>query len=583
MSSLATIARIASKAQAQAQQRQSKNQKSPTQQATPKKIEISLSDFFRQSWEVLEPTTELIWNWHLQDMAEHVEAMFRDQKRAVGDRSFQQRIKNLTINVPPGSSKSRLVSVCTIPWWWLSDPSYRGLYLSGTPSVALRDAVWARDLVESDWYQDLFQPDWSIRADKRAANSFWTTAGGMRSAAGMTSRVTGVRFGCIVCDDLDDAQEVFSEVKRVGVHERWDNAIENRVSSPSTPLRIGICQRVHEDDWTGHVSKSKKWDRLIIRQEYDPGYDDPPTGLGWKDPRTEPGELLDPVRFNRDFVEEEKAKGSYYYSSQHQQSPTPSGGGMFQRQNWGIYIDRPEFTRVIMSVDASFAKGPTNDFCSLSVIGEVWEKIPEYLTEEDRARYELKRIREVDRYLIDEWHEKGGIIELEDAIKEYAFLYPEAATILIEEKANGSAICDRLETVLPGIERYKPGSASKESRAMTVQPYQEAGHIFLPADLHAGTVMKGMGVNQMRVADWWRMKPPGQITNDEFVPIAGRWKSIRESGSSQQEDGYVDEFAKFPAGQHDDRVDSLSQCVIWSIANAPLDFSYNFDPFTAER
>ncbi len=535
-------------------------------------IDISLSQFFRDSWDFLEPSTELVWNWHLEAICEHVEAMLRDWLRSRDDKEYKQRMQNLLIHVPPGSSKSRIASVCTTPWMWLIEPSWRGMYLSGTPGVASRDALLARDLIESEWYQETFKPAWRIRVDKRAVENFWNDAGGRRTSGGVDSRITGQRSDAIFCDDLDDAQEVFSEPKRLHVHERWDNAIENRVSTPSRPVRIGICQKLHEDDWAGHVFNTGKWDRLRIRQCFVPG--DKPTAIGWIDPRTEPGELMDPIRFDVEFVESEKAKGSYYFAAQHQQEPAPMAGGMFKRESWGLYADLPETHRIIMSVDTPFKKGPTNDYCEILIIGEIW---PEALTEIPPApkgikwkdhlkNLEAKRALSVKRYLIDEWHGKAGIIEAESAVKEMSLKHPSAIVKIIEEKANGSALSDRLEAVLIGIERFNPGSDSKEARALIIQPYLENGLIFLPADRECSLLIKELK-REITVHEWWDITPPQIRSNDRFVPIVQMWKSIQEVGQTQQIDGIVDEFAKFPAAKHDDRVDALSQAIIWSSNN----------------
>jgi hypothetical protein len=43
---------------------------------------------------------------------------------------------DVLFNVPPGSAKSRIISVCTTPWMWLHWPGWRAIYLSANPRVA---------------------------------------------------------------------------------------------------------------------------------------------------------------------------------------------------------------------------------------------------------------------------------------------------------------------------------------------------------------------------------------------------------------------------------------------------------------
>ena len=61
------------------------------------------------------------------------------------------------------------------------------------------------------------------------------------------------------------------------------------------------------------------------------------TCIGWSDPRNDPGELLWPDRFGPEEVATLKLNlGTYGYSGQCQQRPSPLGGGMFKR-SWFKY------------------------------------------------------------------------------------------------------------------------------------------------------------------------------------------------------------------------------------------------------
>jgi hypothetical protein len=55
----------------------------------------------------------------------------------------------------------------------------------------------------------------------------------------------------------------------------------------------------------------------------------------WRDPRTKEGELLWPAKVGDAEVMMLKRKlGSYGYSGQYQQRPSPAGGGVFQKHWW---------------------------------------------------------------------------------------------------------------------------------------------------------------------------------------------------------------------------------------------------------
>lgn len=524
--------------------------------ANPKvPVDISLAEFLQASWHVLEPATPLEWNWHIDAICLHVEGVLMDWLRHKRDPSYQQRVLNLLINVPPGSLKSRIVSVCTPAWFWLLEPSWRAIFLSANPRVALRDSVLCRDLIESDWYNDTFKPSWRLRADNNAKSSFWNTAGGVRNAGGIDSRITGDRGDALLIDDPHDAEEVESEVKRLHVIERWDNAIANRINDMRSSVRIGIMQRLHELDWGGHV-KGQGWAHLCIRQEFEPGID--PTPLGWNDPRQRAGELMDPNRFTTEIIAAEKTRlGVRGYSAQHQQNPSPSGGGMFKIRNWRLAATPVECKRFVMSVDATFKGTKKSDYVAIGVVGQTAPvRFGSKLGANDfKGRPTLVKVPEHQYWLPYVWRGKAGIIETEQQIVRIAEKHPEAYKKLVEDKANGSAIIERLGSIFAGIEPYSPGKNSKEERASAIAPIQERGDIILPADAEVSAALIAMGLESITVGEWWDMNPPPHESSAEHVPVV-EWAKE-----------FIDECATFPTGAYDDQVDMLSQAVLWSEQN----------------
>lgn len=297
----------------------------------------SLAEFFRRAWPTLEPTTPLQDNWHLDTFGDHLQAAYEGWERKKADASYVQLIQNLLINVPPGTAKSRFVCVGFPAWVWLRCPSFRFTFLSGNPRVAMRDSEYTRDLIKSEWYQETFQPKWQIRDDQDAKTKFGNTAGGFRQAFGFGSRIVGDRSDALVWDDPHDAEEVVSDVMRQAVLDRWDHAIGNRVNDLRASLRIGIMQRLHEEDLSGHVLEQGGWCHVNLPMEYEtqkscgcPDCQKGETPIGWRDPRATDGELLFEERFPPDVLESEKRRlGASGYAGQMQQRPAPPGGTMF--------------------------------------------------------------------------------------------------------------------------------------------------------------------------------------------------------------------------------------------------------------
>ena len=115
----------------------------------------SLAEFVRQAWPIVEPGTPLRWNWHVDAVCSHLEA--------VADGG----IRNLVINIPPGCLKSSLVSVFWPAWMWIRRPEWRAIFSSYAEALATRDAVKTRAIVESDWYQRAFvRGAWKLSGDQ---------------------------------------------------------------------------------------------------------------------------------------------------------------------------------------------------------------------------------------------------------------------------------------------------------------------------------------------------------------------------------------------------------------------------------
>lgn len=115
-----------------------------------------LKGFIRLSWPILEPATNFIDNWHIDCIAEHLEAVTRGQ------------LKRLIINVPPGSSKSLITSVMWPSWHWSQLPADRFMTASYSDALSIRDALKSRRLIQSRWYQERWGHLFRMTGDQNA-------------------------------------------------------------------------------------------------------------------------------------------------------------------------------------------------------------------------------------------------------------------------------------------------------------------------------------------------------------------------------------------------------------------------------
>ena len=471
---------------------------------------VSLAQFVSAAWEILEPSTPLVWNWHLDVVCAHVEALLLDKPGPNGEPCPQ----NLLINVPPGTMKSLIFSVFAPAWMWLFRPSWRAIYASGTPSVVTRDSLKCRNLIKSDWYQKTFQPKWAIRSDQDEKQHFANTSGGFRMGVGAGGSVTGERADFLGVDDPNDAKEIHSKAHRTTINENWwSAAFHNRIADPSKSKRGIIMQRLHEEDLAGYVLDKEKgeWANLVIQMEYEadrPG--DRPTWLGFIDPRTEEGEVLAP-RFTAAYLAgERKTLGPSGYAGQMQQRPVGAAGNRFLREWWRFYTrdrvphPRPKgtsqvparflpfdaaFDEVIGSWDCTFKDTDGSDWVVGLVVGRIG----------------------ADKYILERRRARLSYTETRRAIVQQRADWPEMYEIAIEDKANGTAVINDLNSLISGLVPVEP-LGGKEARAAAIEPQVAAGNVFLPEN-----------------ADWL--------------------------------DEWIDEFAAFPKGKHDDQVDALSQAL----------------------
>ena len=194
--------------------------------------------------------------------------------------------------VPPGSSKSTVVSIMWPAWEWAREPWLRYITASYDHDLATEFATKSRDLIKSGWYQARW-PHVQIHRDQDLKQSYANTAGGTGTRRARRRRYRpprprdhhrqpaqreggrvggGARGGPRVArrDDLDAVRG--AEDRRGG-----DHPAAPRRARPRRP-----CARPRPGGW--EVS--------VLPEEYEPAHP-----FAWRgDPRAEPGELLMPDR-----------------------------------------------------------------------------------------------------------------------------------------------------------------------------------------------------------------------------------------------------------------------------------------------
>lgn len=277
----------------------------------------TLAGFVREAWAILEPNSKLIWNWHLDAICDHLEA------------ATDGRITRLLINVPPGSSKSLICSVMWPAWEWASGrPSLRYLTTAFNDVPVKRDTRKCRDLILSEWYQSLWP---EIRLTRTGETSFANSTTGTREGVAFGS-LTSQRGDRLIIDDPHSVETAESPAERQTTTRRFREGALNRLNDQERSAIVVVMQRLHADDVAGTILKlGMGFVHLCLPMEFEPERACS-TLIGFSDPRSADGDLLDPVRFPREAVESlQKGMGPYAYAGQYQQRPTAREGGLFKR------------------------------------------------------------------------------------------------------------------------------------------------------------------------------------------------------------------------------------------------------------
>jgi predicted phage terminase large subunit-like protein len=455
---------------------------------------VSLYHFTKYFWKLIEPETPFVDGWHIKAICDHLEAVARFD------------IQKLIINIPPRHMKSILGCVAFPAWVWVDQPDKSFIYGSHSATLATRDSIKTRQIIESQLYRETFNIDWKLLGDQNLKTSFKNSRGGTRHSVGVGSGITGFGGDFLFIDDPTSALDAHSELARDEAI-RWnDTVLSTRINNPKKYAKVLIMQRLHENDLTGHLIKTNNYDRLILPAEFDPDADDESkskTALNFIDPRQKKGELLWPNQWDEKAIEDAKITLGQDAEAQLNQTPKPPKGGLFPIEDWRFYEASPSsILETGLFIDAAQKPGVSNDYSVFAV----WART------------------ENAYFLLDLWQQKTDAPTLEALTLSYSEKWRPNA-VVIEDKSAGSSLIQYLlyKTSLPVLP-FDPGQRDKVVRATAATPTVRAGKCYLP-------------------------KAPIMIQDDESR------KTVNLI------DLFVKQHNKFPKTKHDDMVDTTSMMI----------------------
>lgn len=491
--------------------------------------------FNKNAWKITEPGVPFVNGIHIDAICDHLTYV------SLGD------IDDLVINVPPRHSKSTTTAVSWPAWEWSWHPSTQWLFASYAQGLSIRDSIKCRRLINSHWYRERYADVYSLAGDLNKVMRFDTTANGYRLATSVGGSATGEGGDRIVVDDAHNMMEIESDKVREGVVSWWRNVMSTRGNNPKKLGRVIVAQRGHHMDLPGYAIGTGNWvhlklpgyfrrnDRCVTRAKKDgPMRErDPKTGELtqppaknprfavplkkdqeiWRDPRQLEDQLLTPERFGElEMIKMASELTDRGFEAQIQQNPSDKAGNILKKHHWRPWKEpeMPVCQMVIQSYDTAFEEEEVNDFTARTTWGVFeWE---EHNDPDVLWKIKYPGQPRLGAILLERMEERLSFPDLrEAAMQSYADWKPDR--ILIEKKASGHSLAQELKRAGLPVSRIKV-SDSKHVRAHAASLVLERGCI--------------------------------------WFPFGRKWAV-----------DVIDHCAKFPAGEHDDITDTVTQMLLW--------------------
>lgn len=471
----------------------------------------SLYDFLKLVWPQVFPNSPFVDNWHYGLLCEHYEAVYRGE------------IRELVVNLPPGGGKSSLTCVVFPAWVWAKTPQRSIIHAAYGQKLVRRDAEMMLKLIHSKWWQRRWGDRFAVPTVP-AVELIKNSAGGFRLGTTPGGEVTGWHANYQLLDDPNKPEELTP----VGLQNTKDWLARTLDSRWRRPPEINglicIMQRLHCDD-LAQTLLDRGAMHVCLPATFDPARRTVTT-YG-KDPRQEKGELMDPIRLPQHLIDTLRRNlGPINAAAQLDQNPVPEGGAVFAKKHLRFWSTNPKEV-----AEGVFIPGLSQEGERFTCIDrppradqrvDSWDCA--FKDEEDNDFVAGQSWERCGSRLIlsDQMHDQMSFGATVKAVTTLRARRKGAVAILVEDKANGPAVISTLTLRIPGLVPVDP-EGGKYSRAASTSAFFEAGNVYLPSP-----------------------NMPGFYWVAELLT----------------------ELLTFPRAKNDDRVDALTQAIIYLTKHA---------------
>lgn len=407
--------------------------------------------------------------------------------------------KRIIINMAPRHTKSEFASIYLPAFFLGRNPNKKIIQTSHTAELAVGFGRKVRNLIDRGDYQKIF-PNLSLSADSKAAGRWATSGGGEYFAIGVGGAIAGKGADLFVIDDPHSEQDAIIGESNPEVYNKvleWYEGGPRQRLQPGAAI-IVVMTRWSLRDLTGQLLKKQLSET---------------TGDKWEiielpailpATETKPERPIWPQYWKLEELLRTKASIPVSkWNAQYQQKPVSEEGALIKREFWQDWEsgEKPKFDAIMQSWDTAFTTGTRSDYSACTTWGVFYHE----------------KLKRNCLFLIDA---ERGKWEFPDLKKRALELYKE----------------------------YRPGICLIEGRAAGQPLIYELRSMGIP--IQEFTVGRGRGI------------AGGGSTNDKISRVNSVTDIFASSNvyapkSKMFAQEVIEECAAFPAGEHDDFVDTV--------------------------
>tara|TARA_R110000803_G_scaffold79057_1_gene144438 strand:+ start:3959 stop:5485 length:1527 start_codon:yes stop_codon:yes gene_type:complete len=417
----------------------------------------------------------------------------------------------LMLFMPPRHGKSELASTQFPAWFLGRNPTKEIISCSYSASLAMSFSRKVRELLRDPSYQSVF-PKTILGKDSQSTENWLTTEGGGFLAAGVGGPITGRGAHCLIIDDpVKNRIDAESATEREKVWDWYSSTAYTRLAPGGGVLLI--LTRWHTDDLAGRLlnemshNRGDDWDIIVY----------PAVAVHDEEYRNI-GDPLHPQRYDKEALS--KIKGALTardWGALYQQNPSTEEGAILKRDLWNRWEDSvpPECDYIIQSYDTAYGQSETSDFSVITTWGlfkpegHMALHSLNYEAHGEHAQFSGESTHII---LLDAVRGRFPFPELKErAHMLYNYWKPDS--IIVEAKASGQPLMQEMRRMGIPVQGFSPSRGNdKMARVHSVSDLFTSGYVWAPRN------------------EW--------------------------------ADDLVEELHRFPAGKHDDQVDSTTQALM---------------------